>query len=366
VGAVIRDAAGNVPAERTAFETRWMDAIRSGEVKTRMDALTRRQALPLVDKIALSSERIREWYEAWGGEVAVSFSGGKDSSVLLWLVRRLYPDVPAVFVHTGMEYPEVVRLVLATPNVGIIRPAMHFREVIARYGLPLVSKKVARGIDILRHPTDANQNVRRLYEHGVNRFGEPVNGFRVADRWRFLIEAPFETSDRCCQVMKKDPVHRYERATGRKQFVGTMAADSKQRQRTYLQHGCNAFDTAYPRSTPIGFWTHQDILQCLRMHSIPYASVYGDIALNAAGGLETTGVASTGCVFCAFGIHMEDPPNRFQRLKITHPKMWRYCMDRIGLADVFRYIRGNCPDPSIRARFKTEPETLPEQMRLFR
>lgn len=359
------DAAGNVPAERTAFESKWNAAIRGGEVKRRMDALTRRQALPLKEKIELSQERIREWYEAWGGEVAVSFSGGKDSSVLLWLVRRLYPAVPAVFVHTGLEYPEVVRLVMATPNVSIIRPKMHFKAVIDSFGLPIVSKKVARGINVLRHPTVNNQNIHRLYDQGINRFGDPVNGFRVADRWRFLVDAPFEVSDRCCAVMKKEPIHRYERRTGRKQFVGMMADDSKQRQRTYLQHGCNAFDTKYPRSTPLGFWTGQDVLQCLRMHDIPFAPVYGDIVQDPAGRLATTGVSSTGCVFCAFGIHMEDPPNRFQRLKVTHPKMWRYCMKRIGLEDVFRYVREHCPDKSVRARFKTEPEALPEQMGLF-
>ena len=65
------------------------------------------QNLPLDVKIAKSRLRIREWYEHYGGQVNVSFSGGKDSSVLLHLVRSLYPEVPAVFSDTGLEFPQM-------------------------------------------------------------------------------------------------------------------------------------------------------------------------------------------------------------------------------------------------------------------
>ena len=59
--------------------------------------LQQKQSLPLEAKIAMTQQRIREWYEHWDGEVYVSFSGGKDSTVLLHIVRQMYPDVPAVF-----------------------------------------------------------------------------------------------------------------------------------------------------------------------------------------------------------------------------------------------------------------------------
>lgn len=210
----IRDAAGRVPVPQTAYESAWGRAVASGTLQRAIDTLQERRALPLDQKIEASLARIRDWHEAWDGAVSVSYSGGKDSSVLLWLVRQAYPEAPAVFCHTGLEYPEVVQTVLATPNCTIIRPKMRFREVICRYGWPIASKKLARGISVLRHPTGRNQNIYRLYDQGINRFGQPVNGRKVSDCWRFLVDAPFEVSDHCCEVMKKEPMRRYRRETG--------------------------------------------------------------------------------------------------------------------------------------------------------
>jgi len=235
--------------------------------------------------------------------------------------------------------------------------------VLEKYGWPLVSKKVARGISVLRHPTEANQNIYGLYDRGVNRFGEPVKGFKVAARWRFLVNAPFETSSHCCHVMKKEPIHRYEQETRRVQYVGLMAEDSKDREKSYLQRGCNAFDMKVPRSTPLGFWTKQDVLECVSTYKIPYAPVYGQIFRDKGGVWRTTGVQRTGCIFCCFGLHMErEQPNRFQRLAQTHPRLWTYCMDRLGLRDVLEHMRENAPR-FMKDRFNPVPQ--PKQLSMF-
>ena len=85
-------------------------------VYTRQD-LSIMQAWPLERKIRVTQAKILEWYHHYGGKIAVSFSGGKDSTVLLDLVRRAFPDVPAVFVDTGLEYPEIREFVKTVPNV---------------------------------------------------------------------------------------------------------------------------------------------------------------------------------------------------------------------------------------------------------
>lgn len=350
---MIVDAAGNAPAPLTMFEKKWRESVKSGGVKEKMEELQRLQTLPLAEKIELSITRVKCWHESFNGKVSVSFSGGKDSSVLLWLVRSVFPDVQAVFCNTGLEYPEVVKHVISHNNVVVMRPKMPFHHVIKKYGYPLVSKKVARGISILRNPTDKNQNIYRLYDQGINRFGEQVNGFKVADRWRFLVDAPFNCSDKCCEIMKKEPMHRYTKETGNKSFVGTMAEDSKAREKVYLQHGCNGYDLKEPKSMPLGFWTEQDVLQALLDYKIAYPSVYGEIRRNNNGDLFCTGVKRTGCVFCMFAMHME-PTNRFQKLYHSHPKLYRYCMDKLGLKDVLDYVRLNCPDKACAGKFTNQ------------
>ena len=106
--------------------------------------LAQMQSLPLEAKILMAKRRIQEWYDYWDGGVYVSFSGGKDSTVLLHLVRSMYPDVQAVFVNTGLEYPEIQAFVKQHDNVNILRPSMSFNEVLGEYGYPMIGKEVAQ------------------------------------------------------------------------------------------------------------------------------------------------------------------------------------------------------------------------------
>ena len=136
---------------------------------------------------------------------------------------------------------------------------------------------------------------------------------------------------------------RFEKETGYKPILGTMANESQLRTTGWLRTGCNAFDSKKQISKPMSFWTEQDVLQYLKQFNIPYASVYGDIVEDEKGTLKTTGCNRTGCVFCGFGCHLDQEPNRFQRLKQTHPKLHEYCMKPVedgglGMKDVLDYI----------------------------
>lgn len=119
------------------------------------------QSLPLSRKIQITQTRIIEWYNHYNGQVCVSFSGGKDSTVLLHIARKLYPDIPAVFSNTGLEYPEIQRFVKSWDNVDIVTPSMRFDEVISTYGYPLIGKEVAEAIYYARRIRSQSANAER-------------------------------------------------------------------------------------------------------------------------------------------------------------------------------------------------------------
>ena len=308
--------------------------------KLDISQLRMRQAMDLDDKIRFTERRIEEWVKQFGvSGVYVSFSGGKDSTVLLDICRKLYPEIKAMFVDTGLEYPEIKQFVKSIDNVDIIRPKKMFNQVIEEYGFPIVSKEVSECIDQARKSLLNGKYAYRLAKlQGtlLDKDGKP--SLYNQKKWKFLLEAPFKISNQCCRIMKKNPAHEYYKETGRVPIIGTMASESRLRTQQYLKQGCNGFDNKIPTSTPIAFWTEQDVLKYLKVFRIPYASVYGEIIQSKDGKYCTTGCQRTGCMFCGFGCHLEKEPNRFQKLKETHPKQYDYIINTLGMGEVLDYI----------------------------
>lgn len=81
------------------------------------------------------------------------------------------------------------------------------------------------------------------------------------------------------------------------------------------------------KSQPLGFWNRQDVLRYVVENDVEICSVYGDIKQDQQGNYYTTGEQRTGCMFCGFGAHLEEEPNRFQRMAATHPKHYEICMN---------------------------------------
>lgn len=148
-------------------------------------------------------------------------------------------------------------------------------------------------------------------------------------KYKYLLFSDFNVSDRCCYAMKKRTTHLYQKQTKRYPIIGTMASESALRMSAWMKTGCNAYNATRKNSTPLSFWTEQDIFQYIIQENLEIASVYGDI-IEEDGKLKTTGCNRTGCIFCGFGYHLEKEPNRFQRLKETHPKLYDYCINGGG------------------------------------
>lgn len=326
------------------------------------------QALPLNLKIPMTKARIRQWVNEFGEEgVYVSFSGGKDSTVLLHLVREMYPRIPAVFCDTGLEYPEIREFVRSFDNVTWLRPKMNFRQVIEKYGYPVISKAVAQAVFDVRTQARLHQiepRETKLYKRSFDKNSEYLKKYSAFsnEKYDYLFDSPFAISHKCCSVIKKDPAKQYEKETGRHPILAMMAAESRMRTNKWIQDGCNAFNANRPTSNPMSFWTEQDVLLYIYLNDIKIAPVYGDVVKDtevegqmdfADMGLfyqdmatfKTTGAKRTGCMFCMFGCSYSDWDN-FERMKVTHPKQYNYIMKPwdeggLGYKEVIDWINEN-------------------------
>lgn len=356
-----------------------------------MQELYQWQALPLNIKVLMTAERIRSWVNEFGEDgVYLSFSSGKDSTVLGHIIRVVcgYKNIPFVFVDVPTQYPELKQFAKTFDNLVILKPKISFAEVCEKYGFPMISKEVSNcvsgarkyvkyldsqksnntiltavpyacymadllGID--RRINKQNEQYKSLQmgvipsssEYRLRRLNGELTDSKGnysqfnQEKYKFFLDAPFEISDLCCDIMKKKPAHDYEKETGRKPIIATMASESVMRTQKWLQDGCNAFNVTRPHSNPMSFWTEQDVLLYIKENNLPICSVYGEVVTdyeamgqcenqmsfadfgifyNERPLLKTTGCQRTGCVLCGFGCHLEKEPNRFQMLKETHPK----------------------------------------------
>nr|DAH26071.1 MAG TPA: phosphoadenosine-phosphosulfate reductase [Bacteriophage sp.] len=153
-----------------------------------------------------------------------------------------------------------------------------------------------------------------------------------------MLDAPFKISNKCCDIMKKAPFKLYEKETGRKGIIATMTDESMLRLNSWLKYGCNAFEATRPMSRPMSFWTEQDILHYIVKYNLKIASAYGDIVQDENGKYHTTGCDRTGCMFCLYGIQKDSTPNRFQRMQMTHPRQYQFCLNELGIKDVLKYM----------------------------
>jgi 3'-phosphoadenosine 5'-phosphosulfate sulfotransferase (PAPS reductase)/FAD synthetase len=376
-----------------------------------VEELQRLQKLPLEQKIVMTKQRIMQWVEHYGEDrVAISFSGGKDSTVLIHIARQLYPNLKACFIDVPTQYPELRTFSEKFDNVDIVKPRISFMQVCDQYGFPLISKEVSECVSGARkyltkvleemnapdRQTDSTRisigtteyvelasmqnpsavgtttilenseelanilNDRMLNRKGGSNqrvaimLGMLTNDQKIQanipsenrskfsqEKYKFFLDAPFEISNMCCNVMKKYPAHDYTKKTGRLFITAQMAEESRIRMQKWVQNGCNGFEMKHPISNPMSFWTEKDVLEYIVKYGIEICSVYGDIVEDYGDQVDgqmcladfgigekqcqykCTGCKRTGCMLCGFGAHFDKPgEGRFERLKETHPGMY--------------------------------------------
>lgn len=297
--------------------------------------LAERQAWTLEQKIDHSIGTIEAFISRTGKTPYVSFSGGKDSTVLLDLCRRFVnKDIKAVFDNTGNEFPEIVKFVRTIENVTFISPKINIREVIANNGFPLISKEVAK--EIRDAKTTKSEKLLKIRLYGTDSKKGYTSG-KIPEKWKYLIPLPFMISEKCCDILKKRPFARYQRETGELPIIGTMAQESQLRQQQYIRRGgCNSFEGKHIGSYPLSIWTEADIWEYIQKFNVPICSLYSH-----------PGCKRTGCMFCGFGAHLEKR-SRFALLYDLHPAAYkafmRYENNGITYREALRKIGVVLPD----------------------
>lgn len=269
-----------------------------------IDDLKERQKWSFDQKLDHAVATVENFCSRLQGRVFVSFSGGKDSTVLLDLTRRFVDkNCKAVFCNTGAEYPDVVRFVRQTDNVTIIKPQETFKNILETRGFPLISKEQARYIRQARHTKSDKLRSLRLGEMDKNkRFGI------IAKKWRFLVKAPFDVSEECCDILKKRPFKKYCKETGTRPMIATTCDESMLRMEQYVRRGgCSTFEKNKEASFPMSIWTDQDIYTYIDKFNLRLCDLYAK------------GFVRTGCMSCGFGAHIDK--NRFGLFFRTCPRI---------------------------------------------
>ncbi len=312
------------------------------------------QTLPYEHKISFAKGKAQEFFAEMKGQVYCSV-GGLDSLTLLFFLRKYVDSGIAGVSVSSLEDGSIQRIHRGLDNMVILQPYKTKVQVIREFGYPVISKLKARKIEHLQKPDNPKQTFVKALMTGEmgaqGKFGHSRK-LKLPDKWIALFgglyqkyrpdiyckAAPFKVSDRCCWWMKEKPAEDFRKQGGLAPYMGLMASEGGQRELGLLKNGCNYYGKTITRSCPFAIFTRTDLLQLALDLHVPVPEIYGEIKRQLDGTLETTKAKRTGCIMCGFGIHIEKRPHRFDRLRQTSPKEWRFWMYDMGWGKVLDYI----------------------------
>lgn len=336
------------------------------------------QDMPYDDKLIRQRRIAKEFYETMqrrgcGCHVSV---GGLDSITLFVWLQSIGINVPAISVSSLED--KSLQAVHKALGVEIIRPYKSKSEVLNEVGFPVISKRIAGKIAMLQHPTADNCTVRHAIitgECGAQGHFAKNSRMKLPQKWLKLFggyenenegvnyqKPDFLVSNECCYWLKEKPCDDWAKQHNSFPYLGLMASEGGQREEALVEHGCNYYGATVTRSAPFAPFMRNDILRlALEMDEwyrdhldifealydkqpysrdrqgkrIPYKpvesiipAIYGQIVEDGNRDLKTTGAQRTGCSMCGFGIHLEQRPHRFDRLRESNPAEWEFWMYR--------------------------------------
>lgn len=282
--------------------------------------------------------------------------GGLDSITLLIFIRDYCRfDVPAISVSSLED--KSIQKIHKQLGVECLKPAMRSdghrwnkQKIIQEFGFPVLSKEIALKIETLQNPTDKNKTVRHAIITGeTGEYGGFRTGTRMQLKQKWLEKfggyenenegvnfgiPDFRVSSKCCYYLKEKPCEDWAKEHNSVPFLGLMASEHGRREKSLMLNGCNYWGKTTVRSAPFAIFKRQDLLSLALDLNVPIPEIYGEIKSRNQrwdgdiGELYTTGAQRTGCSMCGFGIHLEERPHRFDRLRERNPKEWEFWMYR--------------------------------------
>ena len=261
--------------------------------------------LLLFDRLEVIKTTINQYGEE---NFYISFSGGKDSTVVHYLVDMALPDnkIPRVFVNTGIEYNEIVKFVRSMAEKDerfvLISPSKPIKETLEKYGYPFKSKEHAKKVHEY-HSTKRGTPYLKRYLEGVNKDGTRTQ-FKCPDvlLYQFTDELKLNVSHLCCQKLKKDPVYKYEKQTGRAtNITGMRAAEGGAR--IHVSCILARKDGTLRRFNPLLKVNDEWEEWFIKEYNIPLASLY----------YEPYNFMRTGCKGCPFALELQEQLETMER-----------------------------------------------------
>lgn len=170
--------------------------------------------LVLFDRVNAIKDFINQYGE---DKFYISFSGGKDSTVLSHLVDMALPNnkIPRVFINTGIEFNLVYKYVSELSKVDsrivIIKPSKSIKKTLEEEGYPFKSKIHSTKLGLWQRGYRNSQSVVRYIESSSSDYGCPKKL-----KYQFTDDFTLKVSERCCTRLKKEPAKIWSRKNKKK------------------------------------------------------------------------------------------------------------------------------------------------------
>lgn len=302
--------------------------------------------------------------------------GGLDSITLLIFLKSIGITVPAISAsHLEDISIQKIHSQLGVEKVKPLKKGEGYwtkSEVIREFGFPVLSKELARKIELLQNPTERNKTVRHAIITGeTGAYGgyrkntrmkmsqkwlEKFGGYENETEGVHYQTPDFKVSSKCCYYLKEKPCENWAKEHKSAPYLGLMASEGGRRETSLKINGCNYFGKTAVRSAPFAIFSRQDLLELALELEVPIPDIYGAIERKKDGTLYTTKAQRTGCSMCGFGIHLEKRPHRFDVLKERNETEWRYWMYEVGWGSVLDYIGVEWENPPEQENDLTRPD----------